>query len=394
MIGKGGKMSSNILVECVAPLPSVRVGVLEPLKLHQESGRCSLRFVETKNIKNADIAWADTVISVRGSEYISLCVLRAAKQAGRKVIYFLDDDLLDIPQGNESSPYFSCGSIKETIEEALRCADILWCVNQSVADKYASYVRERAVVLGVPARIEKEVCMMPKEKVKLLYAGSIDHRAVLQEYILPAVERLADEMGEKVEFTFIGPDPGLSGKANVYHREFFYNYDEYKNFVRDGGFDIGIAPIRVSDFYAAKYFNKFIEYSSIGATGIYTDALPYRLVVEDGKNGFLCRNTPEDWYEKMRSLILDQSALRSCAQAAQEKLRREFSHEKISRDLEEKLPELLSYKAEEIQSSLSRLPNLQRLFYQEKLRLYLKIYGIRTLPIIGRKIIKTLKKRR
>lgn len=389
------KRKTHILVECIAPIPSVRVGVLEPLKWHQQNENCDLRFLETMSITKEDLVWADVLISVRGCEASSLCVVKAAKEAGRLVIYFLDDDLLSIPMGNDSSQYFAESTTKDNIIQLLKLSDVLWCVNQKVAAKYSSYVGGKAVVSDIPCNISKR----PKaigdlnEQTNILYAGSIDHLAVIQEYLVPAIEKVSMEKKGKVEFTFIGPDPNLSHLPNVHHYEFFEDYDEYKNFVHSQSFQIGLAPIRVTDFYAAKYYNKFIEYGSMGIAGIYTEADPYEMVVRDGQNGWLCENTPQQWYEAILYAVEHPEQVYACAVKVQEMLGERFSYERIGSVLEEKLPELFSYQAVSINNTAVRLPNMKMMFYKEKLRLYVRIYGWQTLPMIGRKIFKKISKR-
>lgn len=391
----------KVLVSCGALIPSVRVGVLEPLQHHQQNEKTQLRFRISAEVTKEDILWADVLVCVRGCELCDLWVVKAARKAGRYILYFLDDDLLDIPGGNESSPYFSQSGIREKLEEILRFSDKLWCVNPRIAEKYAPYTKEGAQILKVPAEMEKGESAKEEGNVdvfKILYAGSLDHRAVVREYLSEGIERLCEEFKDKIRFTFIGPDPGLSKRENIRHLDFFYDYDQYRRFVREEGFHLGLAPIRETDFYKAKYYNKFIEYSSIGAAGIYTAAEPYILVAEDGKNALLCANTPEDWYRKIRYAVEHPEEMRLLAQEAKKLLEREFSYESVARELEEKIPELSSYKARELREEEIDLPNIEWMFYKEKIKLHFQMYGWMAIPKIGgkalRKLSEKLSKRR
>lgn len=379
----------KILVESVLFTPSVRVGVLEPLRRHQENGRSEVRFREDWQITIDDIIWADVVISVRGCELGSEWVAKAAEKAGRYVIYFLDDDLLDIPSGNGSSGYYEQEEVKESIIRTMNSSNLLWCVNHRIKEKYGKYVKDRAVVLDIPAQLPEKQRPVSgdNEAVRVLYAGSTDHRAVVREYLVPAIHRLSDEMGDRIEFIIIGPDPGLKRKNVKYHR-FFENYDSYRDFVARSGCTVGLAPIRESDFYRAKYYNKFIEYTAIGAVGIYTDSEPYTLIVKQGQNGLLAKNTAEDWYEKIKYAAEHPEEIARYRQAAEQKIREEFSYEKIESDLLEMIPQLSEYRAKALKGSELYLPSMKQMFYGHKIKLHFKRYGIAALPVISYKAVR------
>ena len=126
---------TNILVECPELIASVRVGVLEPLKPFVEKGKCNIVFKRTIDIRRKDIAWCDILICVRGSEQATLNIVQAAKRAGRFIIYFLDDDLLNIPNNISCSTYFSNPEIRNYIIKCIEYSDINWCVNNLIAEK-------------------------------------------------------------------------------------------------------------------------------------------------------------------------------------------------------------------------------------------------------------------
>lgn len=370
---------TKILVECPELIASVRVGVLEPLNPFIELGKCKVIFKRTVEIKRKDIAWCDVLISVRGSEQATLKIIKAAKEAGRYIIYFLDDDLLNIPDNILCSTYFSNPEIKNCIVECIKLSDINWCVNKLIAEKYSVYGKGKWIVSKVPVTLEESV-NINKRVINVLYAGSVDHTETIRKYISPVVKKLHDEFIDTVTFSFIGVDPKLDGLKNVKYIEYFDEYDEYKEFTRNGQFAIGLAPLNSGEFYKCKYYNKFIEYTSISVVGVYSNSEPYTLIVEDGKNGFLCDNTFDSWYSKLKYLISHQDILKDVLECAKENIKNEFSHEDVANRLEKDIEELTNYRAPTVNYRKINLVNSRYIFYIDKIK---QIWRKRKLGIIG-----------
>lgn len=381
----------NILVECPSLIPSVRLGVLEPLKPLESQGKCIVRFLETIHITKKDIAWCDIFICVRGFEYVSMKAAKAAKLAGRFVIYFLDDDLLNIPEGVGSKDYFSDQDQKSALINIIGFSDVIWCVNSLIGKKYSVFGNGRWVLERVP------VTLFPIQSSKdgvinILYSGSTDHTSVIQEYISPVVQKLCEEFREMITFTFIGADPGLHGYHNVRYIKFFDNYEDYNHFISKSRFHIGLAPIRNTEFYQCKYYNKFIEYGKIGAVGLYTDCLPYRLVIRNNQNGFLCQNTFESWYTTLKRVINDSDLRKQCTNAAYNDLLNNFSYDRVGTQLLEDIPELEFFYAPCINSTKIQLKNMFFLFYAKRASFLWRRYGVLAIPITCLKAIKKIKK--
>lgn len=359
---------------------SVRVGVIKSLSFSEHRGGCELRYRDTKEIRRRDIAWCDIVVCVRGCEKPTVQFLRAAKEAGRFLIYFLDDDLLDIPPGNESTNYFYDREIRENLLKALSKCDVLWTVNPKIAEKYGQWC-ERAVLSVIPSEVSRRP-PKPSEKLHVLYAGSVDHNGLVREKLSYAVRTLIQDYAGTVDFTFIGADPGLAGVPGVRHYPFFASYDEYRKVILEGEFSVGLAPSFHTPFYACKYFNKYIEYAENGIAGVYENCEPYTFVVRDGENGFLCGERPEDWYQMLKELLSHRDRIEAAAQRSASVLEEKFSPKRVDRALNEAIPELENFRGIEIPEKEVDLPALWWSFYKERLRLTSRIYGPLSIAVI------------
>lgn len=306
---------------------------------------CKTRFVRTIKLTRKDITWCDVYICVRGFESASLHWMSLAKKHRRITVYFLDDDLLNIPKEAGSRAYFSDPVFRKCMVEMLALADIFWYVNAHLGEKYSSMVSGRPVLSRVPYECSS-VRPIWHQPARVLYAGSTDHTETVRKYLSPAIRRICSEPHHKdVRFTFIGADPGLAGLDQVDFHPFFLNYGEYRDFVAQGGFQIGLAVVLEDDFYRSKYYNKYMEYTSIGAAGVYTRGEPYTLAVRDGVNGFLCDNDENDWYRGIVMAIDSVEDRERCWNNARRDLLENFAFASVSGELASSIPELVNYSA-------------------------------------------------
>lgn len=385
-MGKGKGRVTRILIECPENIASVRAGIVEPLRRLVEANKCEIQFKRSIDISKKDIVWCDVLITVRGSEYITLMIARAAKAAGRYIIYFLDDDLLNIPKDISCTAYYEDKDIQDNIKNILKISDLNWCVNPMIAEKYKIYSDSRWVIENVPVSLG-ELPKKQDETINILYAGSKDHTQHIRKYISPVALKLQEEFGDKISFTFIGVDPKLKHR-NIKYISYFEDFDKYKAYINSGQFNIGLAPVATSEFYKCKYFNKFIEYSSIGAVGIYTDSLPYTAIIQNEVNGVLCANTFEGWYDAIKKLIIDKDLRDACIQGAYDTIQHNLSYESVAAKIETDIPHLTQYISKEISVRQVKLENTTHLSYAIRLKRLIKRYGIGFIPIILYKVLK------
>ena len=393
MMGEKSDRGIHILVECPELIASVRVAVLATLKPLEGAGLCAVRFRETRNIKKSDIAWCDVFICVRGSELATKQVILECRRLGRFVIYFLDDDLLNLPQELLSYQYFEYEGHRRSICQCLATSDVLWVVNDQIGRKYKHLCGgNRYIKTEIPA------CTIPLSQeeagstIRILYAGSQDHQEIIQDILRPAIKQILDTNSISVDFVCIGPDPDLGQYKQVHHIEYFSDYTEYRKFVESGRFDIALAPTRMGSFFQCKYYNKFVEYTSIGAVGIYTDCSLYQQVIKNEYNGVLAENDPAVWAEKIILLAKDQKLRHECLYNAYKLLSSEFNENIVAKSLVTQLPEIIHFRAPIITLNKIHLHDLRLYFYFDRIKYLFSQYGILAIPIIAGKAVKKIVK--
>lgn len=381
--------SINILVICVAKIPSVIVMILEVLR-HCGEG-INVRFLCSSDIKKTHIAWCDVLISVRGCESVDKEVVKAAKRADRLLIFALDDDLLDIPPEVPCAKYFQNPELRENIIDIMNMCDVFWTTSPNLLSKYQSHFTRSLLMDACVQLPEKYTTISELLPIKFLYAGSTDHSDLIKEVLYPPIKKILDEYGAQVHFTFIGADPGLSDEVYVKYIPYINDYDTYRKTVIEGGYHAAFAVVRDESFYRCKYYNKFLEYTSIGAVGLYSALEPYTFLVKNELNGLLCE-TEEQWYQAMRIIIENPAHREQMLQLATSQLNGELSPRAIANQLKQKLPELFSFHAPKILPQQVRLSKNLVVFYLLKVKMLFLEHGIKAIFLLPLKVCKIIKK--
>ena len=167
-----------------------------------------------------------------------------------------------------------------------------------------------------------------------MYAAGNDHAELFRELIFPILPRLAVRYGSSISLTFVGVHPDID-ECNKYIKTYYQQgmpLDEYRRYMRENTFDIGLAPLKDTLFGRCKHYNKFVEYTIVGTPGIYSNVIPYTYVVTDEENGFLSDNDPEAWFERICTAVDNEQLRSSCLKNAVDYLRINHDPDTVRRD--------------------------------------------------------------
>lgn len=308
-----------------------------------------------KSISKKDINNFDVFFFIRPTDIISKKLATKIRKAGGFIIIFCDDDLMDYPDDFPGIPY----RIKCT-KRVLECANVVLSSSKHFVDKYVSKSFGKRTAL-INTCVDSNELVAPEENIdviKILYAGSPTHLAMFNENIKPIFNELVKNFGKRISFTFIGVRPELEEYEQLTNIEYVASMplEEYRNFVKNGHYHIGLAPLFDSEFSKSKYFNKYIEYTLIGATGIYSNVEPYSFVIKDGVNGLLV-DKKEDWFSKLALAITNNTLRNQMINNAQIDIEKNFNKEAIFDELINSIIELKEYNNTKNKVSYFKLAN-------------------------------------
>jgi len=160
-----------------------------------------------------------------------------------------------------------------------------------------------------------------RKRVTIGYMGTFTHDDDLL-MILPALHKIFRRYGNIVYLVVLGVAAYSETLASLAELPVHLiclkpQQSEYPHFMRWFSqrvfWDIAISPLCDDDFNRCKSDIKFLDYSAIGAAGIYSRVPAYMGSVVHGETGWLAENTTEAWVEALETLILDASLRRRIA---------------------------------------------------------------------------------
>jgi len=307
--------------------PSAYIRVVYPYCHASLAERVSLKIFDAKTIK-----YTSMIQSIKDEEIDVLLIQRTAvhpeitdelisycKDAGIKIIYEIDDDLvnIDATHPNHKNYVAFMGSMKKIAANA----DAITVSTENLRGIMSQFggvtvvqnrLEESLWVNGsVPAIRENT-----SSKVTMGYIGSYTHEGdikLLHDVVKEARLRLAKE-GINLEFEVIG---GLAkGEKWFTHKIVPKKCELYPLFVEyltkeTSYWDFVVAPLADTSINKSKSALKYLEYSALRLPGIYSNIGEYSDVVINNETGVLVSgNDREQWvlavYEMASSAALRQ----------------------------------------------------------------------------------------
>lgn len=342
------------------------------------------KFIRSIDVTPFDIEISDVIVLIRAHNYLSQKIAEKAKKCGCFIVFFMDDDLFNLPADLPDMPWR-----RRSLEKNLKISNVILSSNQYIVNKYKAQTAEGRGVVSHTVISEEELRMIPKrdnlhnEKVKLVFAAGGKHEASFDKFVAPILPELDKKYGRKLSLTFVGTHPEVD--ESLYSMDIIYQrsmpLSEYRDYMRKQEFDIGFAPLHDTSFTKCKYFNKFIEYTIAGIVGVYSNCEPYTFVVKDGINGKLAKNTPESWLECVCEL-LDENIRKKYLDNAVNQLKRKFNVETIQKNLLIDIPEFLAYRTKQKCGSLLPAKFVYKLFRAADI-MYLSWFYFRKAGVSG-----------
>ena len=324
----------NVLIISHSLIPSVLLCGHSQMLFLSENKTINYRFLMAGKINEPDLNWADIIVFVRSEsdleEYTSeLCLGK------RHMVYILDDDLLNLPDGLSSSKYYHLENIHNNIIKLMDNCDVFLTPSRVLMKKYGENKKYKSLIDEPSLNAIKE--KKSNEKIKIGFAGSIDRTQDINQILEDTLVKVIEKYGDKVEIEFMGARPEIVDKYNLKYIPYQDGYKNYTEIVRKANWDIGLAPMPNTEFHSCKYFNKYVEYASFGIAGIYSNYEPYIYGIEDGRNGLLVNNTTEEWFNAICRLVEDDELREKISKECMKEANSIYSLEYLSNDFLQKI---------------------------------------------------------
>lgn len=317
----------NALVITSAALPTLEIGILQPLNELKSRGVLDYAVKYTNEVTREDVAASSHVIFLRMVEPTAYQYLEWAHELGKKTIYFIDDNFLAIDPSLDIGKYYLLPERMQTYLKFLKNSHFVKVDSAYFGDYIRKYFNPN--VIYFPASVDfasldpLEKRRKKDEKIVIGYEGGNKETAFTP--VVSALLKVLDRYGKSIKLKFYGFTPSrLIGHSNVTSVDIDRNYKEFIKKLYQDSWDIGLAPLDNNHFDNCKTNNKFREYSACWIPGIYSNVPAYADWVNHGESGLLVENSHEGWYEAIATLIEDKGLRNRIAEHAGQHAREQF----------------------------------------------------------------------
>lgn len=260
-------------------------------------------------------------------------------------IYDLDDNLFGIPLDTELGQYHRDPNRQITLKKYLQNAQLVRVYSKTLLDIVHDYT-DRALMVSAP--LDWSLINSPStrvyqdEPIRIVYVTSRKEDK-LWNIFSKALKSFLQNHPQHVEMYFWGYFPDeFSNLKNVFSLPYEPNYSTFMKKFSKAGFHIGLAPLVDDQFHNAKTNNKFREYGSCKVAGIYSNVPVYNSCIQHKKDGYLVKNTDEEWYSALEQLVNDVQLRNQIIHHAYENIRANYSETTFDHEWIRQIDEVLT----------------------------------------------------
>lgn len=292
----------------------------------------------TKEIVNS----AKCVLFFRSRSFLDYKLAQLCKRLKKTVYLFIDDDFIGLGDDYGVNGAGIWKGRKESLIKMLTFIDAIISPNDLLNEKYSN-------LGGISRKIRIDTAVDSDSLVRkyevdrgriVLYIndGSMD---MFDRYLRPALKKLGEKKPNIFQVDLLSLRPNCDDLIGISVNFVPHmTYPQFREYMNNTPYFIGLAPLDNDGFNQYKYFNKYIEYTRAGIVGIYSDCPLYRQVVKNGINGILVDNTADAWTDAIIDCYENRDKREMYLEEAQKIISSQFNKESICRRLIENMPEM------------------------------------------------------
>lgn len=289
--------------------------------------------ISVDNLKNNQIFYNEKLFDIIITQRdcvdldISKSLVEISEIHGTKLIYEIDDDLINI---DETHPNFEEFKTKqETIRHLISNADAVTVSTNNLKNMLSEFNEEIVVIKNSMNNClnEENNSNMKTNVIKIGYMGTLTHEKDF-ELIKSAIESIEEETSKNIVFEIIGITN--ENMKQIKRINIPKEYEKYPYFIKWAkqivDWDIALAPLANNKINHSKSEIKYLEYSSLGIAGVYSDIGAYSEAIANNINGILIEhNTTEEWKSAILSLIESKDLREKIVKNAREDIQKNYS---------------------------------------------------------------------
>ena len=311
-------MQQNIL--CLPPAPqsslySIRLG--DPLERFSQLFGGEVRVAPFGAPTQEDIEWADTIVLQREVTDQQLDMVQQLKERGKRVVFDIDDYLLDAPE--YLSVHEHCKVMRPKLEIMLNAVDAVSVSTVPLQEKLQAF-NPRVFLTPNYAWTSQEPITHDRpateHPVRVIVASSDSVRV---DFLIDALRELAAT--ENIELIGIGPPGDELREAGLpVDTAPLMPHEQFKAYAASRDNTIALIPLDANEFNSCKSAIKYFDYALAGVPCVCSGVEPYTTAVQGNITGILCPAETAEWVSSVRNLLHNVELRRQIADAAREQV--------------------------------------------------------------------------
>lgn len=318
----------DVLVITAGLITSLEIGVIQPFKELRQKSKFQYEVRVEEDVSKELIASASIVVFVRNVEPSSYKYLEWAHELGKKTVYVIDDNFLELKENTPVGQYYADAQRRETFIRFLRHSTLIKVDAPDLGDYIRSQFNRNVVYF--PASVDfdwldqDEQRKRENDQLVIGYEGGAKEEDFAP--VIPALQRILEYYGGFVRLEFFGyVPPALADHPSVSYKGGEMEYKPFLRKLNQANWDIGLAPLADTPFNKGKTNNKYREYAACRIPGLYSNSPVYSHWVVPGETGVLVPHTEEGWFTHIKDLIENPPLRQHIKEQAEAAARQHFS---------------------------------------------------------------------
>lgn len=295
--------------------------------------------ITKQDLRCWDIAIPQGAVDIKALTWL----LEVRNETGLKIVTDFDD-MLEVTKDN---PHYKDHKVVDAVEILSAFAkhvDGITTTNEFLAERLRKI---NPNIYIVPNYMDLEYWDLPIQKnetgkIRIGYVGSVTHLLDLG-IVVPTIKKILNKY-PNVELVMVGDarwKDYFEGYKNV-ECMLGVPFDNYASRLNGLQIDIGIAPLRDTEFNHCKSPIKWMENTIAGAATVASPTV-YDTVIKHGENGLIANNE-EEWFKYLCQLIEDEELRHKLQKNAYFDVINNFSLEKNIKEWEKVYETILNTK--------------------------------------------------